>query len=163
MRARSLLSVAVALAAFAAGRASLAGDSPAATVKAQRYRIVYAESGCDLVHGGGEWVHEIFLPDAKVAATLVFETRTKPVVVGKPVEFEEVVHVVVNRADEPRNDLTGFHDPKPSAIEEVDVPADLAAALAAQAALSERFFAEGRRLGADVRTRLRLEPIPKAE
>ncbi len=147
---RSLLLLGLLLfAAFAAGRWTQAGEEePAASedaVHALRYRIVWVESALDLSHGGGRWVHELFFPDAKVTATLLFE--------GSP-------RVFVSRSDKPRTDLTGLSDAPPLPAEDVEVPRKLAKAIAAFAELDDRYRAEATRLGEAFTSTLGLKQIP---
>jgi hypothetical protein len=114
---------------------------PPKTVKALRYTILYAESGLELTHGGGRWVQEIFFPDLKVACMLVPEHRD--LLAGKAAEPR--LHAFA--ADRPRNDLTGLHDAKPSAIEEIEVPAAVAEEVRKLAELRKRWEDETWRLG----------------
>jgi len=147
--------------AFLAGRWTQAGEEePAAAnevVRVLRYRIVWADSALDLSHGGGRWVHEFFFPDAKVTATLVFESQAST---GDTVLFETRPRVYVGRSDKPRTDLTGLSDVPPHPVEEVEVPAMLAKALTAFANLNDRYRAEGARLGTEFTSALGLKPIP---
>lgn len=133
--------------AFLAGRMTFAEEKPE-TVKAKRYSIVYAESALDLTHGGGRWVTEIFLPEAKVAAMLVFEYPNRPVLHAWP-------------AEKPRNDLVGFTGRKPSPIEEIEIPAGLAKEIVALAALTKKQQEETRRLGRSVVEKLGLKPLKR--
>jgi hypothetical protein len=149
MRTRILAAAALILATLLVARASLAGDEQEATVAAKRYRIVWADSGMDLVHGGGRWVHELYLPDAKLVATLVPDGMS-----GLP-----TLHV--RPAEKPRNDLTGLHPSALSPIEDVRVPADLAKRIRELGELTNRYQEMGSRLGQEARSRLSLEPIPK--
>lgn len=149
--------------AFAAGRWSSAEEEPApdapVTVRAQSYRIVWADSALDLTHGGGRWVHELYFPDLKVAAAVVFESE---VVEGEPLKTVSRPRLHVWRAEGPRSDLTGFDGGAtrpPSEITVVEVPADLAKAVAAFAELSDRYRAEGSRMGRAVTDELGFEDL----
>lgn len=159
---RSMLVLGVLLfSAFLAGRWTQADEEkPAAAseaVRALHYRIVWADSALDLSHGGGRWVHEIFFPDTKVTATLVFEHHTTD---EDPVGFETRPRVYVGRSDKARTDLTGLSGAPPQAAEEVQVPRKLGKALAAFADLNDRYRAEGTRLGAEFASTLGLKPMP---
>ena len=151
----------LALGGFALGRWTQADEekptAPLATVRALRYRIVWADSALDLSHGGGRWVHEIFLPDAQVTATLVFETQTTT---DESASFELRPRAYVGRSDKPRTDLTGLSDAPPLPAKEVEVPAKLAKALAAFADLNDRYRAEGARLGTEFTATLGLKRLP---
>jgi hypothetical protein len=149
--------------AFAAGRWSSAEDEAPpdapATVRAQSYRIVWADSALDLSHGGGRWVHEIFFPDLEVAAAVVFEQVP---VEGEELSYESRPRLHVWRADGPRSDLTGFDGGAarpPAEITVIEVPADLAKAIAAFAELSDRYRAEGSRMGQATATVLGFEDL----
>ena len=85
MTRRALVVLAALAAAFLAGRVSLGGDAPERTVAAKRYKIMWVESSLELAHGGGEWIQELFMPDARVAAGLVFEYRpSEEITTGTP-------------------------------------------------------------------------------
>jgi hypothetical protein len=147
-------------AAFIGGRVSLAGDPPEKTVAAKRYKIMWAESGCDLAHGGGDWIQELFLPDAKVIAGLLFEYRPfEEIKPGTPEKDFRRARLYARASDKPRNDLTGLHGEKPSAIEDVQIPADLAKQIVDLAALAKRLEDEGLRLGAEAEKRLGMKRV----
>ena len=146
------------LAAFAAGRLGVAGEPAAPDVAAQRYRIIWCEGSCDLAHGGGRWVQEFFLPETKVVGTLVYEdVPWDPATPGTLGARRPCLYA--RHAAKPRNDFTGLHEPKPSTIEDVRIPADLAKEILAQAELTERREAEGLRVGTAVADRLGLKPL----
>lgn len=128
---------------------------PPKSVKGLRYAIVFAESGSDLVHGGGRWVQEIYFPDLKVACTLVYGTRD-----AREMTVEPRLHAFP--ADGPRNDLTGLGNAKPSAIEEIEVPAELAEEIRKLAELASRAEAETWRLGEQVASRKLMHGLPQA-
>ena len=128
---------------------------PPKTVKALRYSIVYVESGCDLAHGGGRWVQEIFFPDLKVTCMLVFEWREPGA--GKGAE----PRLYAFPAEKPRNDLTGLHEAKPSAIEEIEVPAEFAEEVRKLADLTKRWEGETWRLGQAVAATKLLKELPQ--
>jgi hypothetical protein len=145
-------------AAFLAGRLSFAQEeSPRkkpATVKALRYTILWGESAMDLSHGGGSWVQEIYFPEKKVACVLTFQLQagaTKP-----------TPRLHAYPADGARNHLTGFNNAKPSAIEEVDVPAEVAREIFRFADLSMRQERETWRLGREVASRGLMTELPRA-
>ena len=148
------------VAAFFAGRWTgadeEAAEPEATTVRALRYRIVWADSALDLSHGGGRWVHELFFPDTKVTASLVHESQVGE---GETLRFETRPRIYVGRAEAPRTDLKGFTDAPAQPPQEVEVPADLARELARFADLTDRYRKEGARLGAACAERLALEPI----
>jgi hypothetical protein len=158
---RTALVVAFALVgAFLAGRLSQAEDAPAKTVAAKRYKIVWAESALDLSHDGGEWIQEVFLPDAKVAADLVFEDRPfDEIKVGMPEGEFRRPRLHAFPADKPRNDLVGLHGGKPSEIEDIQVPADVAQQIIDLAALTRRLQDDGLRLGTVVEQRLGMKRV----
>ena len=158
---RSMLVLGVLLfSAFLAGRWTQAEEEePAAAseaVRALRYRIVWTDSALDLSHGGGRWVHELFFPDTRVTATLVFEHHATD---EYPVGFERRPRVYVGRSDKARTDLTGLSGVPPQTAEEVQVPRKIAKALAAFADLNDRYRAEGTRLGAEFASALGLKPM----
>jgi hypothetical protein len=129
---------------------------PPKTVKAQRYWVVYAESGCDIVHGGGQRVQEIFFTDLKVACMLVFDD--KDLLDGKGAE----PRLYAFPADKPRNDLTGIgDDAKPSAIEEIEVPAPVAEEIRKLAEQTKRWEDETRRLGQSVALSSLMKELPQ--
>lgn len=128
---------------------------PPKTVKALRYSVVYSESGFDLVHGGGRWVQEIFFPDLKVACMLVFDWRD--LLAAKGAE----PRLYAFPADKPRNDLTGLHDAKPSAIEEIEVPAAVADEIRKLAELTKRWEEETWRLGQSVAAAKLMKELPQ--
>ena len=157
---RSLLVLGVlVLAAFLAGRWSLAEEKEPTggdeAVAALRYRIVWADSAMDLSHGGGRWVHELYFPQSKVTATLVFEHLMTDEEAG----FEMRPRVHVGRSDKPRTDLTGLTGAIPQSPEPVLVPAELDKALTAFADLNDRYRAEGARLGAEFASTFGLKPM----
>ena len=145
------------MAAFLAGRLSFAQEaSPPkkpATVKALRYTILWGESALDLSHGGGRWVQEIYFPVEKVACVLVSRWPTD---LAKPAP-----RLYAYRADGPRNHLTGFKQAKPSVIEEIDVPADVAQEILRLAELTERQERETRRLGREIARRGLMKELSK--
>ncbi|MFI5402857.1 MAG: hypothetical protein ACHQ1G_07975 [Planctomycetota bacterium] len=130
---------------------------PPKTVKAQRYKVVFAESGCDLVHGGGRWVEEIFFPDLKVACMLVFDYRD--LAAGKGAE-PRLYAFPTERA---RNDMTGLHDAKPSVIEEIEVPAALAEEVRKLAELTRQWEGETWRLGGSVASAKLMKGLPQED
>ncbi len=149
--------------AFAWGRWSSAEDKPrepeAKTVRALRYRIVWADSALDLSHGGGRWVHELFFPALKVAATIVPESEYET---GETFEVTTRPRLYVWRTDAPRTDLVGLSVPEtdsPPEAEEVLVPAEFVRAIAAFADLTDTYRAQGTKLGARVTEALSLKPI----
>lgn len=144
---------ALVLAAFVAGRLSLAEETPQKTVKAQRYSILWADSAMDFSHGGGRWVQEIYFPEKKVACALTFRFQ---VGLAKP---RPQLHAYPARG--PRNDLTGLNG-KPSAIEEIEVPADVAEEIFRFAELSRRQERESERLGRAIATRGLMKELPRA-
>ncbi len=143
---------------FGLGHLSSA-EEPAPTkssmVKAQRYQIAWADSALDLSHGAERIVHEIYLPESKVAFSLHFDR----VWVEKPkAEYVTHMRVVAQPADAPRNGLTGIGKP-PAKIEDIEIPAALAKELEAFARLQARLRSEARRVGAVMRDRLDLKEI----
>ncbi len=160
MSRRLVLLLAVAVAAFIAGRGSLADDEPPKTVKAKHYRVRFSESGLVLSLGGGRWVDEVFLPEAKVAASLVFDRERKATAPGTPIESVSRVRLCTYPAEKPRNDMTGPSG-QPSPIDEVDIPADLAKQIVDLATLTARQQAETLRLGTETAQRLGWKEIPR--
>ncbi len=130
---------------------------PPKTVKALRYAVVFAPSGSDLAHGGGQWVQEIFFPDLKVACMLVFDYRD--LLSGKGAE----PRLYAFATDRPRNDLTGLHDVKPSAIEEIEVPAAVAEEVKKLAELTKQWEAETWRLGQAVASAKLMKELPQED
>jgi hypothetical protein len=145
----------------AVGRLGAADDAKASTVAAKRYRIAWADSALELTHGGGEWVDELFLPDAKLVAGVRFEAAPYPEG-WKPGDAVPArrARIYAHASDKPRNDLTGFHDPKPSTIDDVAIPADLARRIRDLAALQMRLDDESVALGKDLADALKLAPLP---
>jgi len=141
------------VAAFVAGRHSLAQETPEKTVKALRYTILWGESALDISHGGGRWVQEIYFPKEKVACVLVSRWPTD---LARPAP-----RLCAYRADGPRNHLTGFKNAKPSVIEEIDVPGDVAQEILRLAELTERQERETRRLGREVARRGLMKELSK--
>jgi hypothetical protein len=143
--------------AFLAGRLSFAQEeSPKPkTVKAMRYTILWADSALDLSHGGGRWVQEIYFPDHKVACALVSEWPTD---LAKPAP-----RLYAYPADRPRNDVTGLKNPKPSVIEEMEVPADVAQEIVRFVELTQRQKREAWRLGREVAARGVMKELPRAD
>lgn len=142
-------------AAFLAGRLSFAEDQPSPqvkTVRGLRYRILWADSALDLGHGGGQWVQEIYLPEKKVACALVFEP---PSCLAKP-----AARLYAYPADRPRNDLTGLQNPKPSTIEEVVVPTEVAEEIVRLAELTQKQQREAWRLGRKIAAQGLLRELP---
>jgi hypothetical protein len=141
-------------AAFLAGRLSFAQDDtpPKKTVKALRYRILWAESALELGRGGGQWVQEVYFPHKKVACVLVFQ-YPKLVDFEGPGALERRPRLYAYPASRPRNDLTGFNNPKPSPIERIEVPAEVADEIFRLADLTERQKRETWRLGGVVAKR----------
>jgi len=133
----------------------LAACKPPETVKALRYSIVLAESGLELTHGGGRWVQEIYFPELKVACTLVHEH--KDLLAAKGAE----PRLCAFPADRPRNDLTGLHDAKPSAIEEIEVPKELAEEIRKLAELRKRWEDETWRLGQSIASGKLMKELPQ--
>ncbi len=140
--------------ALAASITVLAACEPPRTVKALRYSIVYAESSLGLAHGEGQWVQEIFFPDLKVACMLVYEYRE--LMGGKGTE----PRLYAFEADRLRNDLTGLHGAKPSAIEEIEVPVALAEEIRKLAELNTQRERETWRLGQEVAGKL-MKKLPQ--
>lgn len=136
-----------------------AEESPAKPVKAQRYRVLWVDGDLDLAHGGGRWVDEVYLPEAKVAATLVHDQEILPAARGEPLRMRPRVRMFARHADGPRNDSTGS-DATPSALTDFEVPADLAKAMIALAELTARQEAETVRLGQEAAKRLGWPEIP---
>ncbi|MHC4137074.1 MAG: hypothetical protein ACYTDU_15560 [Planctomycetota bacterium] len=152
-------------AAFMAGRLSFAQEeSPPKkpeTVKALRYTILWAESALEITHGGGQWVHEIYFPERKVACVLTFQ-YPKLTDLSKPGGGKRRPRLYAYPADRPRNDLTGFENAKPSAIEEVEVPTEVAQEIFRLAELSMRQERETWRLGREVAHRGLMKELPRA-
>jgi len=136
---------------------TLAACEPPKTVKAQRYSIVYAESGCDLIHGGGQWVQEVFFPDLKIACMLVYDS--KDFLAGKAPQ----PRLYAFPSDHARNNLTGLHDAKPSAIEEIEVPVEVAEEIKKLAELTKRWEDETWRLGASVVAGKLMKELPRED
>lgn len=130
-------------------------EPPPKTVKALRYSIVFAESALELTHGGGRWVEQIYFPDLKVGCTLVYEHRD--LLAGKPAEPR--LHAFP--LDRPRNDLTGLENPKPSAIEEIEVPAEVAEEIRKLADLRKQWEDETWRLGQSVASAKLMKELPQ--
>jgi hypothetical protein len=157
MKLRIPAAAALVIGAFLIGRVGQAGDDGTKTVPATKYRVTYAESVCDYIHGGAIPVHGLFLPDAKVAAHLEYRSdlggpdgsyRERPVLHAYPAE----------KAGEAIPEKEG-EQPK---IVNITIPQDLAKQFEDHAALTKRYQDEGFRLGSEVRARLGLEPIPNA-
>jgi hypothetical protein len=152
--------------AFVAGRLSLAQEEwpqkEPESVKALRYTILWGQSALEITHGGGRWVEEIYFPARRVACTLVFQfpelekmkkeggAKLRPRLYAFP-------------ANGPRNHLTGFKNAKPSVIEEVEVPADVAKEVFRLADLTMRQERETWRLGREVASRGPMKELPQAE
>lgn len=155
----SLFAVAAGVAgAFLLGRVGQAGEDGGKTVAAKKYRINFAESVCDWMHGGGTPVHGLFLPGAKIAAFLEFRWDFQ----GPNGAFRErpTLHArAAEKADEAIAEKVG-EQPK---VEDVSIPVDLAKQIEDYVALAKRYQDEGFRLGAEVRTRLGLEPLPRPQ
>ena len=130
-----------------AGARTFAGDPAPETVRAQLYRVVWTEGAMDLAHGGGRWVHEIFLPDAKVVVSIV------------PFPVEKGYRVHARRSEKPRNELVGLHAAEPSPIEEIRIPAALAKRFVDLADLTCRMEEESASLGEAV-TAVDLPALP---
>jgi len=151
--------------AFVAGRLTLAqepaGSEKPETVRAQRYRIVYAVSGLELGHGGGRWVEELYFPERKVACFQVWEYP--PVEEWKTGERTPLRPrlIAVGGQEKARNDLTGLEDTVPSEIEEVRVPKDLAEEIFELAELRDRYEKRTLRLGKATADRKVLREIPE--
>ncbi|HEX5137099.1 MAG TPA: hypothetical protein VFY93_09015 [Planctomycetota bacterium] len=137
--------------------AFVAACEPPKTVKAQRYAIVYAESGCDLVHGGGRWVQEIYFPDLRIACMLVYQA--KDLLAGKAAE----PRLYAFPADHARNELTGIGNAKPSEIEEIEVPAEVAEEIRKLAELTRRWEDETWRLGASLAGAKLMKELPQED
>jgi hypothetical protein len=133
---------------------ALAGCDPPKTAKGLRYAVVFAESGLELTHGGGRWVEEIYFPDLKVACVLVYEH--KELLAGKPAE----PRLYAFPADRPRNNLTGLDSREPSAIVEIEVPADVAEEIRKLAELRKRWEDETWRLGAAAASGKLMKELP---
>lgn len=146
--------VALLPAAFLAGRLSFAGDEPK-TVTALRYRILWADSALDLSHGGGQWVQEIYLPDKKVACALVFQ-YPPATDLAKPGRRPRLYAYPAERV---RNNLTGIEQ-KPSPIERIEIPADIAEEIVRLAELTQRQQRETWRLGEKVAAQRLLREVP---
>jgi hypothetical protein len=74
---RQILHVLVAaLLAIAAGCATPPADGPKEPVRALRYRVMVVESALDYSHGGGQWIDELYLPDAGVVCNVVWNLET---------------------------------------------------------------------------------------
>ncbi len=139
---------------FFVGRISQAGDDCGETVAAKKYRITFAESVCDLIHGGGIPVHGLFLPGAKVAAYLEYQADY-----GIDGAYRERPTLHARGAEKPGNAIPEKEGEQPK-IEDIKIPQDLAKQIDDYAALTKRYQDEGFRLGSEVRTRLGLEPLP---
>ncbi|MHC4974508.1 MAG: hypothetical protein ACYTG3_19510 [Planctomycetota bacterium] len=146
-------------AAFLVGRLSFAQEDSSLPkphrVKALRYTILWADSAMDLSHGGGRWVQEIYFPQEKVACTLVFQA---PTILAKAAP-----RLYAFPADRPRNDLTGLKNPRPSVIEEIEVPAEVAQEIFKLAELTRRQEREAWRMGKVVAARGLMRELPRAE
>ena len=129
-------------------------DVPTATVSALRYRIVWADSALDLTHGGGRWVEELYFPQSRVTATIVFESYEAD---WERPEFTTRPRVYVGRADGPRTNLTGLSDAPPAPPREIRVSAKLARALEALADLHDEHENKSLDLGRKLGTALELE------
>lgn len=135
----------------------LAACEPPENVRALRYRVVFAESPLELTHGGGRWVEEIYIPDLKAACTLVHEHRDP--LAGTGAE----PRLYAFPADGPRNDLTGIGSPKPSAIEEIEIPADVAKEIRRLADLRKRWEEETWRLGQSIASAKLMKELPQGD
>lgn len=157
-RPRTWIAVAALLgAAFVAGRLSFAEEEPK-TVKALRYRILWADSALELSHFGGRWVQEIYLPEQKVACALVFE-YPQPTDLAKPGRRPRLYAYPTKR---PRNDLTGLKNPKPSPIEEIEIPAAVAEEIVRLVELTRKQQRETWRLGKTIAAQGLLRELPLA-
>jgi hypothetical protein len=153
-------------AAFVAGRLSLAQEeSPQKepeSVKALRYTILWGQSALEITHGGGRWVEEIYFPERKVACTLVFQyPELEKMKQEGGAKFRPRLYAFPTNG--PRNHLTGFKTAKPSAIDEVEVPADVAKEIFLLADLTMRQQRETWRLGREVASRGLMRELPQAE
>ena len=137
-------------------------NEPHRSVKALRYTILWGESALEITHGGGQWVQEIFFPEKNVACTLVFQYP----------ELEEMTkeggaklraRLYAFSANGPRNHLTGFKDPKPSAIEKVEVPTDVAKEIFLLAELTMRQERETWRLGRKLASQGLMRELPRPD
>ena len=142
---------------FGVGRLSAEEPIPTKTptVGAQHYQIAWADSALDLSHGAHHKVHEIYLPESKVAASLHFDHEWEQ---GPNPTTVTHVRVIAHSADGPRNALTGIGKP-PAKIEDIEISADLAKELVAIAKLAARLRAESRRVGQLMRDKLQLKEI----
>ena len=149
----------VLLVAGLAGFLLLSTDPP--PVKALRYKVLWGESAMELSHGAGQWVEEIYLPDRKVACTLVYEYPALAIPEGKilPV-VRRRPRLYARAADRPRNDLTGFGNTRPSVIEEIEVPGELANYICDLVELEARTERESLRLGREVVAKKLMKELP---
>ncbi len=117
-------------------------------VRAKQYKILYAQSAMDLTHGASQMVDEVFVPSRRAAVFVVRDWRW-----SQDGNFVEEWRAVATTTTEPRSDLTGWNlitkeQNPPSAVTDIEVSPDLARYMQEYAVLTERWRAEGRRLGA---------------
>ncbi len=112
------------------------------TVPAKRYRVFAVESALEMTHGGGKWIEEFWLPDAKVVANVEWEWETVP-------EFREYPRVTAFFSDRPRNwsQTSGLETPVETPVEDVALPKALADRFVALAKAARDVETERRALG----------------
>lgn len=149
MRTLALLTLSLCLIGCCAPRrARIPAMTAAAPVAAKRYKIQYAESAMDLAHGASQMVDEVFVPSRSAAVFVVRDWHW-----SEDGEMVEEWKAVATTTTEPRSDLTGWNlttkdQNPPSAVTDMVVPPDLARQMQEYAMLTERWKAEGKRLGA---------------
>lgn len=118
------------------------GRPVAETVPAKRYRVFTAESALEMTHGGGTWVEEFWLPDAKVVANVEWAWETTP-------EFREYPRVTAFFSDTRRtwSQTSGLETPFETPTEDVALPKALADRFVALAKAARDLEAERRALG----------------
>jgi hypothetical protein len=112
----------------------LATAQEPAGVRALRYRVLVHESACDLVHGGGQWIDELYLPDHGVVCN----------VTGEPAPTKEDPFATRHRMHAFKGKIRNVFaetvngEPQEHPTEELRIPRELAERILELADLTER-------------------------